>query len=266
MMVFDDVEFQPRTRCCIAAAIIGAGALTAGASVYGSSQQVGAANNATNANLGMFNQTRGMLQSFVDAGRSAIPNLQGLLDTNNPNSPLSALLRLVTPGASQTETLEKTPGFQFSNTYGQKAVSNALAARGIAGPGGALARGGADYAEGLAGTQYTNIVQALLSSLTGGGNMLQNLVNTGGNAAAGVGNAATTTGGQIGSNMIGAGNAQAGGAVGAANALGGGVSTAAILQKLTGGGGGGNGLYDTTNGMQPLFNEQAASTWGAYGA
>ncbi len=252
MRVFEYEPFSPRSRCSIAAAVLGAGALGAGASIYGANKAASAQTSAGNASIAairdMFNQVKTSAQPYIDAGTGALPNLQGLTDTQNPNSPLSALLRLVTPGTDQTKTLEATPGFQFSNTYGQKAVGNALAARGLAGPGGALARGGADYAEGLAGTQYSNIVQALLSSLTGGGNLLQGVVNSGTNALGSLTGAAGTAGTGTASALTGIGNAQGGAATATGNAIGGfgnSISTAAILQKLLGGGAptGSAGLY-----------------------
>lgn len=259
MNIFDDLEFQPRTRCSIAAAVLGAGALSAGASVFGANKaanaQTSAANQSIAAQLSMFGQLKGLAQPYVDSGTSAFSNLRGLTNTGDPNSALSALLRLVTPGADQSATLAQTPGFQFSNTYGQKAVGNALAARGIAGPGGALARGGADYAEGLAGTQYSSIVQALLSSLTGGGNLLQGQVNSGTNALGTITGAGNTASTGIASSLTGIGNAQGGAATATGNAVGNfgnSISTAAILQKLLGGGtGGGGGLYGATNPATP---------------
>jgi hypothetical protein len=47
---------------------------------------------------------------------------------------------------------------------GQKAVNNSLAARGLAGPGGALARGSADYATGLASNTWQSVVNSLLGT------------------------------------------------------------------------------------------------------
>ncbi len=274
MKIFDYEDFVPATRCSIAAAVLGAGALSAGASIFGANKAAGAQTSAAQQSIAairdMFNTVKTTAQPFIDAGTGALPNLTGLTDTQNPNSPLSALLRLVTPGTDQTKTLEATPGFQFSNTYGQKAVGNALAARGLGGPGGALARGGADYAEGLAGTQYTNIVQALLSSLTGGGNLLQNIVNSGTNALGTLTGAAGTASTGTASALTGMGNAQGGAATATGNAIGGfgnSISTAAILQKLLGGGGigGGNpasGLY-TGDPTLPGWNSAGQQTQGA---
>lgn len=193
----------------IAAAVIGAGALGAGASIYGSTQQVGAADRATNAQMGMFNTTQQNLQPYNAAGQRALPTLESL----------------ITPGANQTETLSKIPGFTFAQDWGQKAVQNLASTRGL---GGNVLTAGANFATGVAQQGWGQIVNAL-----------QGLVNTGGSAAAGASNAATATGGQIGSNIIGAGNASAAGAVGATNSLSNAFTTNALLQKL----GGGSGMY-----------------------
>jgi hypothetical protein len=246
--ILEPQEFEPRTDCHVGAAILGAGALGAGASIFGANKaanaQTAAANAAINAQQQMFNTSKQELQPFIDSGKATLPELQAFLNTSDPNSPLASLLKLTTPGADMTATLEQTPGFQFANTYGQKAVGNALAARGLAGPGGALAKGSANYAEGLAQTTWQNVVNALTNSVTTGANTLQNLTNTGAGAASSLAGNATTTGQGISSSLIGAGNAQAGAATAGANAIGGlgqSASSAVLLNQLLGGGGG--GLY-----------------------
>lgn len=246
----DPVEFSPRSDCYIAAATLGAGALSAGASIFGSNKAAKAQQQAAQAAIAaqqqMFAQAKGEVQPFIDAGKSMIPGLQGWLDPTNSGSPLASLMRLTTPGSDMTAALEQTPGFQFSNTYGQKAVQNALAARGLGGPGGALARGGADYAEGLAGNTWQNVVNSLLSTFQAGGTGMQNLVNTGSGAASSLMGGSNTAAGNIGQNMVGMGNAQAAGAMGMANGIGqfgNSISTAAILNKLMPSGSGSAGLY-----------------------
>lgn len=240
--------------CNVGAAIIGAGALGAGASIWGANRaadaQTSAANSAIAAQQGMFSTAKQGIQPFVDAGQGTIAQLKAWLDPNNASGPLSSLQRLTTPGPDQSAALEQTPGFQFANQYGQKAVRNSLAARGLAGPGGALARGGADYAENLAGGTWQNVVGALQNLFSSGGNALQNLVNTGASSASSLGNQAVQVGQGIGNNLVGIGNAQAGAATATAGALGGfgnSLTTAALLSKLTGGGNG--GLYGTDSSL-----------------
>ena len=210
----------------IAAAIIGAGALSAGAAIYGANTaanaQTNASKNAISAEQNIYNQNKAQLQPFISAGQSALPTLQSLL----------------TPGPNQTSTLSQIPGFQFAQDWGQKAVQNLGTTRGL---GGNVLTAGANYATGLAQQGWGNIV-----------NSLQGLVNTGAGAAGNLAGVGATTGGQIGGQMVGIGNAQAGAAIGTANAAGNfanSISTAALLQKLTGN----QGMYGNTvnAGTQP---------------
>jgi hypothetical protein len=149
------------------------------------------------------------------------------------------LQSLLTPGASQTQTLSQLPGFQFQSQYGTMATTNALAARGLGGSTGPLAQGISQYNQGLAGTSFSNLVS-----------QLQAYANTGAGAAGSLGTAASYAGSNVGSltantnNTIGTtstnlGNAEAAGTLGSANALAGGLtgatssaSNALLLSKL----------------------------------
>jgi hypothetical protein len=196
----------------VGAAILGGGALSAGASIWGANTaakaQTSAANNAINAQTSMFDQAKSLAQPFVDFGTSQLPSLNNLL----------------TPGANANATLEQTPGYEFANQQGQKAITNQASA--VGGSGNAL-RGGAQFSEGLAQNTYNSVVQNLLQA-----------AGMGQSAAAGVGNQAVQTGSGIAGNLVGAGNAQAGAATATGNAiggLGGSVSNIALLNQLTGG-------------------------------
>jgi hypothetical protein len=255
---FEWSEFEPHGNCYVGVAIVGAGALGAGASIYGADKAASAQTNAANEAIAeqqqQFQVAQQQLQPFINAGSANLPQQQAFLDTSNPNSPLSQLLALTTPGtttdsngqptSTETAALAQTPGYQFSLTQGLKATQDALAARGLGGPGGALAKGDTQYAEGLAGTTWQNVVNALQNSFTSGSGALQNLTNTGASSAQALASGAIQTGQGVGSNLVGIGNAQAGAAGTTANAvgsLGNSVSTAALLQSLTGGSG--SGLY-----------------------
>lgn len=293
-------EWSPRTDCCIAAAAIGGVAALGGAgiSAFGATtaanDQVKAQQAAIAAQEQMFGVTQQNLAPFIGAGTSAIPQLQsylnnpnstltqaqGLNNTSDPNSALSKLLGLTTPGASQTSTLEQTPGFQFASQYGTMAADNSLAARGLAGPGGSLATAVSNYNQGLASTQWSNIVSALQGSLNSGtsnllstygagANPLQNLVNTGSNAAAGLASSATATGQGIAGSTTGIGNAQAGAATSIGNSFGGAVggigsslSNQNILSVLAGQGGLSGGVY-TPQQLQAFGNAPASSLTNA---
>jgi hypothetical protein len=201
------------------AAILGAGALSAGASIWGANQAAGAqtqaAQNATAAQLQMFNAARGMIEPNINLGR-------GIVSGN-----ASTLQGLLTPGANQTALLSQTPGFQFASDWGQRGVRNQATMRGL---GGNVLTAGADYARNMA------LKDAWQPTISG----LNDLTRTGAYMATGgagqFGTLAGQTGGQVGSNMIGAGNAQAGAAMGTANAIGGFGNTMgnyAMLNSLT---------------------------------
>lgn len=253
-MIFREFDPADRYLCSVAAAVLGAGALAAGgtigASLIGSGAQRDAAKQATQAQLQMFNTAKGALDPTIKAGQDQLPGLSSWIDQNDSSSPLNALMKLVTPGASMSDTLAQTPGFQFAEDRGLRATNNALAARGLGGSGGAVAKGAADFTTGLASGTWQNVVNALQNLFTSGAGAKQNLVNTGAGAAGSLTGAATGVGGQIGSNLIGAGNATAGaaGAIGGAlGNLGSSASTAAILQRLLGNNTPSTGLYPTTS-------------------
>lgn len=238
----------------IETAILGSGVLGAGASIFGSSKaakaQQEAANNAIAAQREMFDRAKAEVQPFINYGKGGIAPLNNWLDYSNDSSPLAQLLKLTTPGADMSSTLEQTPGYQFSLNQGLRAVDRGLAARGLAGPGGALAKGSADYAQGLAGTTWQNVVNALQNTFSSGANSLQNRVGTGASAAGSLAGNAVQTGQGIANNMIGAGNAEAGSYMNIANAVGGlgnSAVSASLLSRLlpqAGGGASGGGLYD----------------------
>lgn len=271
-----------RAYCEIAAAILGAGALGAGASIWGANKAADAQTGAANASIANQRETRtlnqNLLQPFIGAGQGAIGGLQdwlnptsntgglvGLKDWLNPSggasgsNPLSALLKLTTPGANMTEALTQTPGYQFTEDKGLRAVNNALAARGLGGAPGAVSKGAGDYVTGLASNTWQSVVNslqnlfsggagAMQNLFSGGANALQNLIGTGANAAGNVAGGNISTGNQISNSLIGAGNAQGGAATSIGNAIGqfgNSASTAAILQKLLGGGSGtpSGGIY-----------------------
>lgn len=239
--------------CSLAAAVLGAGALGAGASIWGSSKAAGAQTDAANAAIAnqksMFDTNKNMLSPFVNAGAGGIDQLKDWLSTSSGTSggnPLSALLKLVMPGSDQSATLEQTPGYQFSAGQGTRGALNALAARGLGGSPGAIAKGVGGYVSGLASNTWDSVVKNLLSTFQTGGNALQNLVSTGVTAGSSLAGVGTNTANSITGSLTGAGDAQAAGAnaTGAAvGGLGNSFTTAALLQQLGLGGGGGGGIY-----------------------
>lgn len=268
MKLFKEFNPEDKLYCSIAAAILGAGALSAGASMYGSSKAADAQTNAANASIAnqnaMYDKNSNMLSPFINAGKNQLPGLTQWNDYNNENSPLNALMKLVMPGADMSSTLEQTPGYQFNLSQGLRAGNNALAARGLGGSGGAAAKGASTFASGLAGNTWQSVVNALSNTFSTGAGTMQNLVNTGaqsGNALAGVG---TSTANANSNALIGAGNAQAANwnnmGTQAGN-FGNSLTTAAMMEKLTGGGGS-SGIYapSSTIGVGGNFGNE--SYWG----
>lgn len=152
-----------------------------------------------------------LLDPYADAGAAALAQLNNLLGlgTEGTDGILSSL--------------QKTPGYQFALTQGLQATQNGYAAKGLA-VSGAAQKGAADYAEGLAGTTYQDMVTDYY-----------NLTQTGEAATAGQANLLT-----------GAGTAEAAGTVGAANATTSGITNAV---NAVGNAAYGLGAWNSTNGM-----------------
>lgn len=215
----------------VATAIVGAGVLGAGATIYASGKaadaQTNAASQAANTSLTMYNTTRGDLDPYRQIGQTASDQLT------------EQLPYLTSPITMDQATLEATPGYQFNQTQGLKAVQNSAAARGL-GVSGAALKGAATFATGLADNTYQNQFNNENTNRTNAYNRLKGLVDTGENAAAQTGTAGTAAANTAAGAQIGAGNAQAS----AANATGGAIANLsnnvggyAMYKGLYGGGG-----------------------------
>lgn len=237
-----------------AVAIVGSSLVGAGASIFGASKAADAQTQAAQAAIAnqqqMYGQNKTQLQPFINAGAGQIGNQQALLDPNNAGGPLAALMKLTNPGADMSAELAQTPGYQFSLSQGLRASNNQLAARGLGGSGGAVAKGAANFAEGLAGNTWQSVVQALQNQFQTQAGAGQNLINSGMQAGSSLAGVGTSTANSITGSLTGAGNAQAA----AANAIGTGVNSAAgsvpsaillqqLLAKSGSGGGSSGGIY-----------------------
>lgn len=196
-----------------AGAIVGAGALGAGASLIGSSNassaatksaqvQAQAADQASTNQLNEFNQVRSSLQPWITAGTGGLAGETNLLGLN-PDGTVPA----GGPNTAQINaTLAATPGYEFTKQQGLEATQNSYAAQGLGSSGAAL-KGAATFATGLADQTYEQRLQDYLS-----------LANSGQNAATGVGQLGLQATTQA-SNFATSGAAStAGGIVGSANA------------------------------------------------
>jgi hypothetical protein len=184
----------------VATAIVGAGVLGAGASIYGANKaaeaQTNAANQASALQQQQYQQTRSDLSPYRDIGGVASGQLT------------SRLSDLTSPIVMDQATLEKTPGYQFNLTQGLKSVQNSAAARGL-GTSGAALKGASTFATGLADSTYQNQFNNAVTNQTNAYNRLKGLVDTGENAAAQTGVLGEKAAYNSGTAIVGAGNAQA---------------------------------------------------------
>lgn len=220
----------------VAAAIAGAGVVSAGASLYGANTaataQENAAKTASDTQLGMFNKMQTNLAPYMAAGTNAQNMLTGQLGS------------LTAPINMDQSTLEKTPGYQFQLTQGLKSTQNSAAARGL-GISGAALKASDTYAQGLASSNYQQQFNNALTNKQFTLNALTGQQAVGENAAAGVGNAGIATGNSIASNTIGAGNAAGAAAIASGNAIGG-LGNSALSAYLTPQLLSGGGLYGSS--------------------
>lgn len=177
-------------------AIVGAGVAGAAGSVISGQEQAGAAKNATQAQLQMYQQTRSDLMPYMQGGNAAFSQVQSLLGLNGGNSD------------SMLATLRNTPGYQFALQQGQQGLDRSAASRGMLLSGGQM-KDSMTYNQGMADQNYNNYY-----------NQLMGVSGLGENAAAGLGSQGTATGQGMANSMMAGGQAMAGGIAGAANNLG----------------------------------------------
>lgn len=198
----------------VATAVIGAGVLGAGATIYGANKaadaQTAAADKAANTSLSMYNTTRGDLAPYRDIGGVASGQL-----TNR-------LSELTTPISVNPQDFLNSDQYKFQQTQGERAVTNSSAARGLGSSGAAL-KGAAAFESGLNSTQWQQNFNNQVTNQTNAYNRLKGLVDTGENASAQTGTAGTAAANTAAGAQIGAGNAQAA----AANSTGSAIANAA---------------------------------------
>lgn len=202
-----------------AAAAVGtiAGSVISGqASKSAANTQAQAAEDAAHLQNDQWNQTQANLKPYMDLGTNNINSLQTALSNPMLTQQFSA------PTAFQAQ---QTPGYQFTQTQGLKAVQNSAAARGL-GVSGAAMKGAASYATGLADSTYNDVFNRALttfntnySSAANNVNRLQSVVSSGQNAAATNGSLGAAAVGNIGNTLTSGANAQAAGTIGSSNAL-----------------------------------------------
>lgn len=251
-------------------ALIGAGIGAAGnivGSIFGGNAQKEATERAIAEQRAARGEATNLLMPFIQSGQAIMPTLQNFIDPNASGGGLNMLMRMIQPGADQSALLEQTPGYQFSLGQGLRAVNNQLAARGHGASPGAVAKGAANYATGLASTTWKDIVDRMQSAFTSGAGAMQNYANIGANAGNQLAGGILNSGNAIANNMTGLGNAQAGmfGSIGNSLAgFGNNASQYAMMQSLMGGGGGGGSIYGSGSGTGYSVNPWSSS--GVFGS
>ncbi|MGH8207872.1 MAG: hypothetical protein ACRETK_13940, partial [Steroidobacteraceae bacterium] len=202
----------------VATAIIGGAVIGGVGSMVAGNQQSkateGAANTAANAQKQALSSQQKLEQPYINAGTTALPQLQTLLGLSGPGGTGAG------SSAAEEQALQATPGYQFTLNQGLQAAQNSAAARGMLGSGNTL-EALEQYGSGLADQTYQQAV----------GNA-ENVVGLGQAAAAGqaanIGNAA----GNISGLLSNQGASQAGidmnTIAGISNALGGAAGDATL--------------------------------------
>lgn len=197
------------------------GALISGSAAQGAANtQAQAANNATQLQQMIYNQTQGNLQPYQTAGTNALAGLQNFLGTGGSGP--SNLTGLGTQMFQYNPAND--PEYQFLLKQGGNAITNQASALGGVNSGNTL-RALSDYGQNTALQSYQTEFGNWNTQLNNIFNRYANVAGSGQNAAANLGGFGANYGGQAGSNIIGAGNAQAAGQVGSANALSGGLQS-----------------------------------------
>lgn len=177
----------------VATAIGAAAVVGAGATAYGASEAAGAtkdaSNTAANAQLTAQQNAIAQEQPYNQLGQSAMPQLQQLLGLTSSGGPTSAATN-----AQTLATLQNTPGYQFASQQGLQGVTNNAAATGMLGSGNTV-QALDQYNQGLADQTYQSQVANL-----------QNVVNTGQGAAAGVAGTIENTGNNLANIAVNQGN------------------------------------------------------------
>lgn len=258
---------------------VGIGAAGAVAGAYISSQgaksaaqtQADAAGNAAGIQQAQWQQTQDNIRPYLDLGNSAVnPLMRAMGYSNGWSGPVDGSNQLQQRFSAPTaEQAAQTPGYQFTQDQGLKAVQNSASARGL-GTSGAAMKGAASYATGLADSTYNDVYSRALStfntnysSASNNANRLQGLVSNGQNAAATNGSLGAATAGSIGNTLMSGANASAAGTVGSANAMSGalsGIGNNAMMYGMmqnnaSNGGGGGSQPYGLNGGyvQQPTI-------------
>ena len=184
----------------VATAVIGAGVLGAGATMYGANKaadaQTAAGERAIAMQQGQYQQTR----TDLDPYRSAGANATSLLN--------SRIGELTKPISVNPQDFVNSDMYKFAQTQGERAVTNSAAARGL-GTSGAALKGAAAFESGLNLQNWQQNFNNQVTNQTNAYSRLKGLVDTGENAAAQTGTLGEKAAYNSGVAAVGEGNAEA---------------------------------------------------------
>lgn len=232
----------------IETAILGAGLLGAGSSIYGASKaasaQENAANKAAAVQREMYAQQREDLAPYTGAGVEGLNALRSYLGMGGDTSAANY------GGYNQRFGMDQftaDPGYAFRLSEGMKGLNANAAARGGLISGAAL-KAAQSYGQKEASNEYTNAFNRFMSQKEAERTGYSDLARIGQASAAGTAAAAGQYGTAAAQNLANAGQAQASGYVGMANVinqnLGQGVSQYQTNQLLSRMGGAGINPYN----------------------
>ena len=220
---------------------IAAGGAIIGSTIQGSAAtsaaqtQANAENNASALQMQMFNTTQQNLAPYMKSGGNALAALNvGLGIGPNSGGAKGVGYGSLTAPFSAAQ-YQQSPGYAWQMSQGIDAVQNSASAAGGIGGGNTL-KALTTYGQGLANSDYQQAYQNYVGQQQQQYNMLNNVANSGQNAAANLGGLSSQVGNSVGNNIVGAGNALAGGTLGAAGAASGGLNSLAQLGALYGNG------------------------------
>jgi hypothetical protein len=241
-------------------AILGAGALAAGAGLYGSSQaaraQKSAADRAARTQTEMFNRQVELQEPFREAGLTAQNRLMTLLGLEGGEAGAADFGRYARDfGMSD---FEADPGYGFRMDEGMKALERSAAARGGLLSGTTL-KGIQRFGQDLASNEYQNAFNRYYAARNAQLNPLQGILGQGQSSTNVLTGAAGEAGRGIGTAQMAGGAARASGYAAGTNAL-----TGALQSGMQG--------YLQYNAMRPggygAYAPQAGTNYGpaAYGS
>ena len=211
----------------VGTAIVGSALIGGISSNSAANTQASAANNATAAQLGMYNQTAANVAPWLTAGQGALSQLVAGTQPGGGLMPSS-----YTPyGLPQ---FQASPEYQNMQMQDQNAINASLnASSKTGGMNSNNLKGLIGWTQGNATSQYATGLNDYITQFLQGNQAKANQFNTlntlsqgGQGAALQQGTISANVGQNVGSNIIGAGNAQAAGTVGVGNAITGGISSA----------------------------------------